>query len=53
MKSKVQRALREVTGNKATVIDKLPIEIIKAAGEAAVIALTTLCQLIWKSNVWP
>jgi hypothetical protein len=53
MKSKVRKALRETTGNKATGIDELPIELIKAAGEAVITALTALCQQIWKSNVWP
>ena len=53
MKSEVRRALREITGNKATGVDELPIELIKAAGEAAITALTALCQQIWKSNLWP
>jgi hypothetical protein len=52
MRSEVRRALQEVTGNKATGVDELPIEPIKAAGEAAVTTLTALCQQIWKSNVW-
>ena len=34
IKSKVRKVLREITGNKTTGIDKLPIELIKAAGEA-------------------
>ena len=37
-------------GNKATGIDELPIELIKATGETA---LTALRQHIWESNVWP
>ena len=53
MKSEVRKALREITGNKATSIDELPIELIKAASEAAIRALTALCQQIWKSNLWP
>jgi hypothetical protein len=53
MKSEMRRALRAVTGNKATGVDELPIELMKAAGKAAVTALTALCQQIWKSNVWP
>ena len=50
MKSEVRKALREITGNEATGVDELPIELIKAAGETA---LTALCQQIWESNVWP
>jgi hypothetical protein len=40
--SEVRRDVREVNGNKATGIDELPIELIKAAGEAAITALTAL-----------
>jgi len=32
----VMKALRKITGNKATGADDLPIELIKAAGEAAI-----------------
>ena len=41
-----------MTGNKATGIDELPTEPIKAAGEAAIAALTALCQQICESNLW-
>jgi hypothetical protein len=44
MKIKVRKALQEITGNKATRVDELPIELIKAAGEAAITVLTALCQ---------
>jgi len=53
MKSEVRKALQEITGNTANGVDELPIELIKAAGEAAITALTTLCQQIWISNLWP
>ena len=52
-KSEVRKALQEITGNKATGVDELPVELIKAAGEVAITALTALCQQIWKSNFWP
>jgi hypothetical protein len=51
--SEVRKALQEITGNKATGVDELPIELIKAAGEPAITALTALCQQIWTSNSWP
>jgi hypothetical protein len=50
MKSEVRKALQEITENKTTGIDELPIELIKAAGEAAI---TALCQQIWTSTSWP
>jgi hypothetical protein len=53
MKSEIRKALREIAGNKATGVDELPIELIKAAGEATITALTALCQQIWESNVLP
>jgi hypothetical protein len=52
MKCKVRKALREITGNKATGADELPTELIKAAGEAAITVLTALCQQIWESTLW-
>ena len=52
MKSEVRKALQEITGNKATGVDELPVEPIKSAGEEAVTALTELCQQIWKSDLW-
>jgi len=53
MKCEVRKALREITGNKATGADELPIEIIKAAGETAITGLTAVCQQIWESTLWP
>jgi len=37
----------------ATGVDELPIELINAAGEAAITALTSLCQQIWKAICGP
>ena len=42
-----------MTGNKATGVDELPVELIKAAGEAAITALTTLCRHMEKQFVAP
>ena len=39
MKSEVWKALWEIAGNKATSVDKLPIELPKAAGKGAITAL--------------
>jgi hypothetical protein len=40
---RIRTGLWEIAGNKATGVEELPIELIKAAGEAAITALTTLC----------
>jgi len=53
MKCEVRKSLREITGNKATGADDLPVELIKAAGEAAITGLTALCQQTWESTLWP
>jgi tartrate dehydratase alpha subunit/fumarate hydratase class I-like protein len=53
MKCAVRKALREITGNKATDADELAIELIKEAGEAAITGLTALCQQIWESTLSP
>jgi len=50
---KVRKALPEITGNKATGVDELPIELIKAAGEVAITALTTLSTDLEKQFVAP
>jgi hypothetical protein len=53
MESEVRKSLQGIAGRKAMGVDNLPIELIKAAGESAIKALTALCQLIWSSNSWP
>jgi hypothetical protein len=53
MKCEVRKALREITGNKATGADELPIELIKAAGDAAITGLTALCQHMGEHFVAP
>jgi hypothetical protein len=53
MKCEVRKGLREITGNNATGADELPIELIKAAGEAAITVLTALCQQNWENTLWP
>jgi hypothetical protein len=53
MKSKVRKALQEITGNKATGIHEMPTELIKAAGEAVITAQTALRQHIRTSTSWP
>jgi hypothetical protein len=47
MKSEFRKALRGTARHKATGTDELQIELMKAAGKAAITALTTLCQQMW------
>jgi hypothetical protein len=53
MESEVRKALQGLAGRKATGVDNLPIELIKAVEEPAITALTALCQQIWTNNSWP
>jgi hypothetical protein len=53
MESKARKALQGIEGRKARGVDNLPIELIIAVGEPAIMALTTLCQQIRTNNSWP
>jgi hypothetical protein len=53
MESEVRKSLQGIAGRKAMGVDNLLIELIKAAGEPAITALTVLCQQIWSNNSWP
>ncbi|XP_063599479.1 uncharacterized protein LOC134775799 [Penaeus indicus] len=50
--SEIQQALRKLSMNKSPGVD-IPAELIKAAGEAGVSMMLTLCNKIWKSRIWP
>ncbi|XP_063616006.1 uncharacterized protein LOC134789282, partial [Penaeus indicus] len=50
--SEIQQALWKVSMNKSPGVDDIPVELIKAAGEAGV-SMMTLCNKIWKSRIWP
>ena len=49
----MRRALLEIKNNKSPGSDGIPIELVKAAGEQGIQALTALCQSIWETGVWP
>jgi hypothetical protein len=53
LESEVRRALLEIKNNKSPGSDGIPIELVKAAGEQGIQALTALCQSIWETGVWP
>jgi hypothetical protein len=53
MEGEVRKALQGIAGRKAMGVDNLPIEMIKAAGEPAITALTALCQQIGQATPGP
>jgi hypothetical protein len=51
--AEVRKALYELKNNKSPGSDNIPAELLKACGEEGVLVLTTLCQRIWESGIWP
>ena len=47
------KALKDLTNRKSSGYDNIPIELFKAAGDAAAEMLTIICQRIWNTNTWP
>ena len=48
-----RKALKDLTNRKSPGYDNIPIELFKAAGDAAAKMLTIICQRIWNTNTWP
>ena len=53
LKREVEVAVRSLKAGKSPGVDNVPAELVKAAGEEAVEALTVLCQKIWNEKKWP
>jgi len=51
--SEVRSALKEISNGKSAGPDNIPIELLKAAEEDGIRAITTLCQKIWTTCEWP
>ena len=49
----VKRALESITMNKASGGDKVPVELFLILKEDAVKVLHSICQQIWKTQLWP
>ena len=53
LKREVEEAVRSLKPDKSPGLDNVPAELMKAAGEEMVNALTVLCQKIWDEKKWP
>ena len=53
MRDEVRHALKSLANDKAPGCDDIPIELLKAAGEEAITAITELCNKIWVTGKWP
>ena len=53
LECKVMWALGNITVNKASGGDGIPVELFQILKDAAVKALHSMCQQIWKTQQWP
>ena len=53
LECKVKQALGNITTNKASGSDGIPVELFQILKEDAVKVLQLICQQIWKTQQWP
>ena len=53
LKCEVKWALESITTNKASRVDGIPVELFKFLKDDAVKVLHSICQQIWKTQLWP
>ena len=53
LESEVKSALESITMNKASGGDGIPVELFQILKDDAVKVLHSICQQIWKSQLWP
>ena len=53
LECKVKGALRSITTNKASGGDGIPVELFQILEDDAVKVLHSICQQIWKTQLWP
>ena len=53
LECEVKWALGSITMNKASVGDRIPIELFQVLKDYAVKVLPSICQQIWKTQQWP
>ena len=53
LECEVKRDLGDITTNKASGGDGIPVELLQILKDDAVKVLHSICQQIWKSQQWP
>ncbi|XP_062571862.1 uncharacterized protein LOC134233828 [Saccostrea cucullata] len=53
LREEVESAINAIKLEKSAGIDNIPSELVKAGGEAMITALTTICNNIWSTGIWP
>ena len=48
-----QSDIYDIYNRKAPGCDGIPIEFLKAGGDEAIRVMTSLCNSIWKTKIWP
>ena len=52
-KEEVEKALQAIKKNKSPGTDNVPVELLKNSGDEGIRVLTSLCQRIWDTRLWP
>ena len=53
LKSEVEEAIRSLKKGKSPGVDTIPGELIQSGGEEMVKMMTKICNIIWKTGIWP
>ena len=53
LECELKRALENITMNKASGADGIPVELFQILKDDAVQVLPSICQQIWKTQQWP
>ena len=53
LECEVKRALENITMNKASAGDEIPVELFQILRDDAVKVLHSICPQIWKTQQWP
>ena len=53
LECEVKWALESITTNKANEGDRIPVELFQILKDDAVKVLHSICQQIWKTQLWP
>ena len=53
LEGEVKKALNSISNQKSPGIDSIPIELVKAGNDAMIKVITSLCNKVWTSKIWP
>ena len=53
LETEVKDAIKHISNRKPSGCDGIPIELLKAGGDASIKILLTLCNNVWRTKEWP